>query len=186
MSAPVAPTALDRLWAAMRLIIRSEVPSLTYCGTYEYSVQSSSGTTVNISPVDTTIPLPSATNVPVKPSILAEVVGGIQTGGLCLVEFVNADPTRPVIVGFSQISQTATLDAQGTITLGSTQTIEVALAGGTAPVARQGDMITVFLPVTPVMVSGVLQPGGLNFVGTVTFTSPATGMITGGQPKVLA
>jgi hypothetical protein len=186
MTGPVAPTAADRLLAAVRAIIRAEVPTFTYAGTYEYSVQGSSGTTVDLSPVDTSISLPSMTGLPVKPSILAEVVGGIQAGQLALVQFVNADPTRPVVVSLEMPSQTATLDATQTTTLGSNSTVSVALAAGTAPIARQGDMITVFLLPSPSMVSGVLAPLGLNFVGVVTFVSPATGMITGGNPKVQA
>ena len=55
MSEPVQPTALDRLLTALRLLISAELPQLTYFGTYEYSIQSNSGSTVDIAPVDTTV-----------------------------------------------------------------------------------------------------------------------------------
>jgi hypothetical protein len=185
MSAVVQPTPLDRLYAPLRLLLQVEIPQFNYLGTYEYSVNSSNGQTVDASPVDTTIPLPSIANMPVMPSTMAEVVGGIKSGQLCLVQFVNGDPTRPEIVGFSEASQTVTLDASESISLGSPNTISVPLAGGGAPVARVGDEITVFMPATPVVVSGVLN-GVLNFVGTIGPFPPATGIITGGNPKVLA
>jgi hypothetical protein len=186
MSAVVPPLSADRLLASLRLLIRAETPTLTYAGTYEYSIQAVNGTAIDCSPVDTTIPLPSMSALPVRPSVLAESVTGIQTGQLCLVQFINADPTRPIVVSLSEISQTATIDAKGSMTVGSANTASVQLGGGVAPVARIGDLITVFLPLTPVPVSGVLQPGALNFNGFVTFTSPATGTITAGNPKVTA
>ena len=186
MTAPVQPTNTDRLLTSLRLILRAEIPELNFLGTYEYSVQSSSGTTVDASPVDTTIPLPSITNMPVFPSVLGESITGIQTGQLCLVQFVNGDPTRPEVIGLSEINQTATVDATGTLTVGSAQTVSVALAAGTAPVARQGDQINIPMPTAPVAVSGVLNPGALNFVGTIGPLPPATGIITGSNPKVTA
>lgn len=186
MSAVVGPTGADRLLASLRLLIRAEVPTLTYFGTYEYSVQSSTGSTIDCSPVDTTSGLPSFSNLPVRPSVLGETVAGIQPGQLCLVQFVNADPSRPVVTRLDAISETLTIDASDSMSIGSPETTTVQLAGGDAPVARIGDMITVFLPLTPVAVSGVLQPGGLNFSGLVTFVSPATGMIVAGSTRVSA
>ena len=187
MSAPVQPTIADRLVASLRLIIRGELPQLTYCGTYEYAIQSVNGTAVSAAPTDTTLPLPTIANMPVRPSVLGESVGGIQTGQTCLVQFINANPSRPVITSLSAISNTATIDAENSVSIGASS-IAVALAGGSAPVARIGDMITVFLPTSPVAITGVLKgPGGpFFFNGTITFTSPATGMMTAGSPSVSA
>jgi hypothetical protein len=176
-------TAIDRLLAALREIIREEFPALTFLGVYEYVVQHSSGSTADLAPTSTTIGLPDLPAVRLDPSILGEVVSGAKVGSVALVEFVNGDPTRPAVVSLSLPSSTATIDATGTLQLGpSARSVE--LAGGGAPVARQGDAVTVYLPVT-VACTGTIN-GTIAFVGTLTFPGPAVGIVAGGNPKVTA
>lgn len=179
------PSDLDRLLTAIRLIIRAEVPALTFFGTYEYSIQSVDGQTVTASPTDTTLPLPSLSNLPIQSSVYAEGVTGIQSGQTCLVQFVNADPTRPEVVSLSSLSETATLDATGSVTLGSVSTTSVALGGGTAPIARMGDLVSVIvpLPAPPPTISGTIN-GSIPFTGTMVGLPPGAGIITGANPKV--
>lgn len=88
----------NRLLAAIRSIIRSEFPSYTYHGIYEYAVQSASSMSVKAAPVDTTLGLPFTAEIPLKSSILGEVVTP-TVGNVVLVAFVNGSPARPVIVG---------------------------------------------------------------------------------------
>lgn len=186
MSAVTPPTSLDRLLTALRLIIRAEVPAFTFFGTYEYSIQSVSGTMVSAQPSDTTLSLPSITNMPIFSSILAEQISGIQTGQLCLVQFVNADPTRPEVVSLQNPNDTVTLDATGSVTLGSTNTTSVAFAGGTAPLARQGDQVVGIVPIpAPPPVISFIVNGGVPCTGTMSGLPPgAAGIITGGFPPV--
>lgn len=112
MSQPTSPTSFDRLLQSLRAIIRAEFPQSTYAGIYEYSIQSSSGTTVNIDPVDTSIPLPSIPNVELRPSILgATVTSPIFPGTKCLVSFINKDPTRPFIFSIAGPPASAAITA---------------------------------------------------------------------------
>lgn len=176
-------SALDRLIASIRAVIRAEVPALTFAGLYSYTVQTASGATVEAAPTDTTLGLPSISGLALSPSILGETMASAAIGAVALVQFVNGDPARPVVVSLSLPSTNATIDATGTLALGPSAAL-VTLAGGTAPVARQGDAVTVYLDPGPASVNGTV--GGAPFVGTIVFVGPATGIITGGQPKVTA
>lgn len=175
-------TALDRLIDAVRKIIRAEVPALTFAGLYSYTVQSASGATVEASPTDTTLGLPPISGLTLSPSILGELVTGAQVGAVAYVQFVNGDPTRPVVVSLSLPSTTATIDATA-LALGPGASL-VQLAGGTAPVARQGDAVTIYLDPVPASVNGTV--GGVPFIGTIVFAGPATGIIVAGNPRCKA
>jgi hypothetical protein len=177
-------SAIDRLLDSFRALVRAEFPALTFLGIYEYTVQSSSSATVDLVPTVTSIGLPVLTGVALRASVLGELVTGAAVGALALIEFVNGDPTRPICVSLSSPAQTATVDATGTLTLGpSAQSIE--LAGGLAPVARQGDAVTVYLGTGTTPISGTID-GATSFFGTITFAGPATGIIVAGNPKVTA
>lgn len=98
MSATIKPTTADRMLAALRALIRAEFPRLAYLGLYEYVVQAADGLTVDASPTDTTIPMPSITKIP----IYTGLPGTLCTpaiGSKLVVCFLNGDPTRPTIIG---------------------------------------------------------------------------------------
>ena len=154
MTQPIAPTMLDRLTAALRLIVRAEFPQLTYFGLYEYSVQVASTKSVDCSPTDTTIGLKAITNVPLRASILGETVLP-KVGARCLVQFVNGDPCRPVVVSCDPTPQTATVDATGTVNVGPSAE-SVSLAGGA------GGTIVLNTPYSTYLGQSVI------FIGTVT------------------
>lgn len=116
MSEPVQPTPLDRLLTAIRLIIRAELPQLTYFGTYEYSIQSNSGSTVDVAPVDTTISLPAMNGVPLISSLQGQVV--VPNSGLCRIRFINGDPSQPIVVGIVSLPNSTTIDATGQFSIG--------------------------------------------------------------------
>lgn len=98
MSQPVAPTVSDRLLAAFRALIRAELPQLSFYGMYEYSIQAATSSTVDCSPTDTTISLPSLTKVPTRFGFLSVSLSAVDVGKKCLIMFINADPSRPVCV----------------------------------------------------------------------------------------
>lgn len=183
-------TALGRLLKDVRALIRAEVPALTFAGIYEFSVQGSAGNRVDASPTDTTLGLPTITGLPLSPSILGESVTSAAVGSKALVQFVNGDPARPEVVSLTLPSRSSTIDATGTLALGPSGNVQ--LAGGTAPVARQGDAVTVYLGLTPLTVTGaVFTPGPTpvligNFTGTILFVGPATGIIAAGNPRATA
>ena len=99
MTANARPTFRDRLMQAFRELVRAELPQLSYLGVWEYAVQVTDGVTVDATPVDTTVvPLPGIVGCPLRPGILGEQATP-TVGSLCLVSFVNGDPTRPIVVG---------------------------------------------------------------------------------------
>lgn len=102
----IDPPPSDRLLATIRAIIRAEDPVRSFRGIYEYTVQATNGTTVDCDATDTTISLPlHLAKVPIRTSVTGEAVNLPATvvGLRCLVAFVNADPTRPVIIGLDAI-----------------------------------------------------------------------------------
>ena len=98
------PTSQDRMMASLRSIIRSTLPQLTYAIAWEYVITATDGTTVDITPTDTTTPVAALEKVPIRPSIAGEGVilsaAGLNAcvGLRCVVIFLNADPAKPVIV----------------------------------------------------------------------------------------
>lgn len=178
------PTRSDRLLSALRALIRGEFPSLTFMGVYSYTVQSVASATVSVAPTDTTLGLPTIPSLPLSSSILGEQVSGAAIGAVALVQFVNGSPSRPEVISLSLPSTQATVDATGTLALGPTAQ-QVQLAGGTAPAARQTDAVVVYLGSVPIAVTGTID-GAATFVGTITFSGPATGIVVAGNPKVTA
>jgi hypothetical protein len=188
---PADPSALDRLLLSLRTLIRAQAPTLTLFGTFEYVVHASRGsgesTVVDVSPVDTSLPLPSATNLPLRPASLGESVQGVVSGQKCRVEFLDANPAKPVVTGLQAVSGAVTVNASSSLAIGSASTPIVAIGGGLIPVGRQGDAVTISLPppVPPPTISGLVN--GLGFTGTMTGLPPAVaGMLTGGQSNVKA
>lgn len=172
---PQNPTALDRLLAAFRALVRSEFPSLPYLGAYEYVVTSTDGTsttaakTVDCKPTDPALTLPSLARVPIR------LPYGVTPpkGAICTVQFLNGDPSKPFVVNFAD-----------PMTL-------LVFAGGKLPNARQGDMVAVTL--------GGKNPAAIAAMGTLAafFTNaggPCTyvpgppvmvyGLITSGRREV--
>lgn len=185
------PNALDRFMSAIRALIRSELPRLKFLGTWEYSVSGVNGdSTVNAAPTDADAGLPALNNL----SIVSGPEGGTSAptpGNLCYVRFINGDPTRPVIVGNQALVRTSTFDATETVNVGPSADT-VVLAGGDAPVARDGDAVAVYFgtPGVGLSIQGTFQIGTPTtagaFSGTITPAGPASGVIISGQPRVLA
>jgi hypothetical protein len=179
--------SVDRLLGSLRAIVREEAPQATFSGTYEYRIVAVRGARIDAAPAST-LPLPAISDLLLTPSVLGEVVAGVKIGQLVLVQFAGTDPTHPEIVGLSSASAMVTIDASEALSIGDGAEI-VELAGGGAPVSRVGDEISIFLPLTPVPVSGVITLAGVptyNIVGTLTFLGPASGMIIAGNPRALA
>jgi hypothetical protein len=196
MAEPVQPSNLDRLLTAVRNLIRAELPSYTYCGLYEYTIQAvNSGTgAVDLSPTDTTIPLPLLSAIPLKPSLLGEMVQA-TVGSLALVEFVNSDPTRPEVVSIGATIFEGTIDATQTLNIGPSG--KVNLGAAQSPVSRINDTCVIYFDASvPLVLTGVLTtppatPFG-TFAGTMVIgpspgvPSPCTGIIGSGSTKVFA
>jgi hypothetical protein len=148
----------DRILSAIRAIIRAEFPRLKYLGKFQYTIVAVNGSppsvTVDCTPVDPTIDLPGLKDIVCQPSL-----DGITTipdvGINCIVEFLNGDPTKPVIAGVDSL--------------------------GVNPVARLGDQVTTFFPPTLAVIGTV---SGAPFAGTIIVANPVTGVISQGSGKV--
>lgn len=123
----------DRLVSELRSLIREDFPSLTFLGLYEYSVQASPGGTVDASPTNTTLPLPSISSIRETFPLMSAT---LTVGDLILVGFVNGDPTRPTVLS-APPSSTA-------ITIGNVSP---------AAIARVGDFCA---DVSPGTISGLI------------------------------
>lgn len=139
--------AFQKLFAALD-------PLRAFRGTYEYRVEGTQGKRLNLAPVRQSTGMPTLLRVPVRPGIPgadADYLNGTRV----LVTFIDANPSRPAIVGFE--------DASG----GAFVPTVLRLAEGTMGAAREGDSVEVTLniPSTP-------------------FSGTATGTITGGSSKV--
>jgi len=125
------PTLSDRILAAIREIIRGELPQMTYTGIWEYQVTSVSGNLIDGQPT-TSIPLPSL----VKVQPICNPAGAVilpKVGSRVYVCFVNQDPTRPRIIAYDDTTPDS-------ITLPVNNSMQ--LADGTATVIRVGDRIS--------------------------------------------
>lgn len=140
---PIAATPLDRLWSAFRALVRAELPSLSFLGVYEYAVTASDGTTsvaaktVDCAPTDPALNLPAITKCPIR------LPFGVTppTGALCSVQFMNGDPSRPMVTNFTD-----------PMTL-------LVFAAGKLPNARQGDMVaTSISPANIVQIASAFLP----------------------------
>jgi hypothetical protein len=153
------PTGDDRLMAAFRALVGVELARLKYAGFFQYGITGSHGEPPNVTldcePSDPGLGLPSLVKVPMQPGIDG-ITSKPESGIGCVVTFLNADPTRPVIVGVDSL--------------------------GVNPVARLGDQVTMFLPQpTPIVITAsIVGP----FFGFASVANPITGQIVQGSGKV--
>jgi hypothetical protein len=124
---PIDPSPLDRLWKAFRALLRAELPTLSFLGSYEYVVTATDGTadaaakTVDCKPTDPALNLPAIEKCPIRlPYGVTPPVGAI-----CVVQFLNGDSSKGYVTNFVD-----------PMTL-------MVFAAGTLPNARQGDMVAV-------------------------------------------
>lgn len=89
----------SRRLAAQRRLFEQLFPDYRYRGVYEFRVVQQNGERLDLQPTRTSLGLSDMRRVRVRagiPGARAEHT----LGSLVLVAFVNADPTRPVVVGF--------------------------------------------------------------------------------------
>lgn len=143
MSGQVQPTPLDKVWSSIRALIRADNTRFTFLGIYEMTVQgvSADGTTVDVSPIDTTQSLPSLVKVKVRLPIATATVA---IGQRCIIAFLNGDPTKPVMVNSDPVPLNATHDASGTLNVGpSASSVAIAGGSGVAYLVRNGEAVVI-------------------------------------------
>jgi hypothetical protein len=85
--------------AAWSRIIEQLRPFDRYRGTWEYRVVYQNGERLDLQPAASRFGLPDLRSVRVRPG-LAGCRADVTLGSLVLVTFVNADPSRPVVIAF--------------------------------------------------------------------------------------
>lgn len=94
----------DRLREGLRALIRSELASLSYVGTYDYTVAPPDLTglvsTIDATPSDSR--MPALTNVPL---VGTGAVAAPAAGTTCRIRFVNGDPTRPECIALGATTE---------------------------------------------------------------------------------
>ena len=183
MPEPTQPTPMDRLLTSLRLLIRGELPQLTYFGVYEYSIQNASGSTVDVAPVDTSTGLPSIQGVPLVSALLGQTA--TASSGLCRIRFINGDPTRPVCVGLAQLPASSGVNATGTLSIGPSAS-KIVLNNGTLGVARLGDQVTIYI--SPLCyVTGMITPasGPPIPITSISITNGMGAMVGSASPNVM-
>jgi len=95
--AGVASTS--RRLAAMRKLVLQVLPDYRYRGVYEYRVVTQSGERLNVQPIRVSLGMPDLLVVRVRPGVPG-CRADVALGSSVLVAFVDADPSRPVVVGF--------------------------------------------------------------------------------------
>lgn len=173
---------------SIRRIVRHAVGDYRYERSYPCVVERTyEGGDVDVLPDDLVMRGIGLQHVP-APSVAPSTFAIAGPGTRCLLSFANGDPSKPQITAWEYAQDTAT----------------VRLDGGSASVARKGDLVDVLLsPVTPI--SGLLSatiktpnpspppatittpvPGGTPFTGFATIPGPVQGAIIGGAAKVKA
>jgi hypothetical protein len=95
----LADDAKPRRSNAIEKAVRRMLPELRYSGVYEYRIVVQGGERLSLQPVRSSIGLPDIRRAKVRmgtPGIRADH----RLGSIVLLAFVNADPTKPVVVGF--------------------------------------------------------------------------------------
>lgn len=147
--------------------IRWVMRDVRYLGTYACTVQGQTGSLLDVLPDDPDMAGRGLSGVPIRHGLPGCTVQ-VRTGARVLLAFENGDPTKPYVA----------LWAEGDIT-----SVSVGY-GGTKPVARIGDTVSVFFPAL-IPFSGTV--GGVPASGVLTITQACPGIIDGsGNPKFLA
>ena len=92
-----APTT--RRLSALQGLIDQLYPDLRYRGAFEFRVVTQSGERLNLQPARVSLGFPDLSRVPVRPG-LSGSRSDVALGSLVLVQFVNANPARPVVTSF--------------------------------------------------------------------------------------
>ncbi len=160
----------DRIVGPLQRIIASAVSPARFFGRYAYTISNPTPTTIDGSPVDTSLGLPELQNVPLVGSSLASYTP--PDGGQARIMFVDGKATQPECV-WTQADPNA----------GPTEITIGPQGSGPNGIARVSDSVVVMFP--PLMqIAGVL--GAAPFVGVLTITTPAIGAIQTGSSVVKA
>lgn len=156
-------TAQDRLLGPLQSVIDLRMSGVRFYGRYRYTISNPTATTVDATPMDTSLGLPGLSGVPLDSDSISSYVP--PNGGECHVQFMDGKPTLPRVVW----------------TAGTASVVNV--LGGSNPVARLGDQVQSFLPPSLVINAVISAPvPGTTLTGTIIVPNPISGAIVQGSP----
>jgi hypothetical protein len=130
-----APATASRRAEAFAKLIAAHDPGARFRGMFEYRVVSQAGERLNLQPVRSRAGLPDLARVPVRmgvPGVRAQHALGSQV----IVAFLDADASRPAVVGFDSPEQPGWhplfLELGGPAPLGVARMTDPVIAGGFA------------------------------------------------------
>lgn len=132
---------------AERALIERLFPELLYKGIFEFRVQTQEGERLNLQPTQVSTGMPELRRVPVRPG-LSGARADIALGARVLVQFINDDPSRPVVTHYEDpeadgfLPLLTEIDAQTFVRLGA----------GALPAIRSGDLAGGIWPCAPTQV----------------------------------
>lgn len=132
----------SRRLESMRKIVDALDPDRAFRAMWEYRVVTQEGERLNLQPVHVSFGMPDLRRVPVHPGI-SGAKSMATLGSRVVVAFLNADPGRPVVVGFESP------DGSGfkPIDVSLDATTFVKLADGLRLMAATGDLAGGILPI---------------------------------------
>ena len=158
----------SRLLRAMQAIVRETFPRYDFLAKYRYRV-------VKMNPCDDRVQLQAVRKLAGLPDLLpvsilpgmAGLSAVLTPGAIVLVEFIEGDPSLPIVTHFEAkggsgfLPVSLFLDATAAVNIGATASA-VNLGDALGPVVRYGDQITV---ASPNPVTGVISftPGPPGF-----------------------
>jgi hypothetical protein len=89
----------SRRVAAMRRLVLQLMPDVRFRGVFEYRIATQEGDRLNLQAVRASQGLPDLSRVRVRPGVPGARADHVL-GSLVLVAFVDAEPTRPVVISF--------------------------------------------------------------------------------------
>ena len=89
----------SRRLAAFRQLVQQVLPDYRYRGVYEYRVVLQDGERLSVQPIRVSMGMPDLLRVRVRPGVPG-CRADVALGSSVLVAFVDADPSRPVVLGF--------------------------------------------------------------------------------------
>jgi hypothetical protein len=175
---------MTRFIRSIQAIVKETFPNYEFLAKYRYRVVKMAGDRVDLQAVSKDLGLPDMLPVQIWPG-LAGASANLTPGAIVLVEFIEGNPTMPIVShfepegggGFRPVH--SFVDASERVFIGTSDPND----SGARPIARVGDMIECVLP-PAIPVSGTLS--GAPFAGVLTPVDAIVGMIVSGAEKSVA
>lgn len=112
---PPSPSLADRLTAALGAFIATRTAPARFYGKFGYRVVKQSGSRVDVEADDAGTGLPSMVRVQLVPAIDGSMPT-LRPGTAVLLEFVNGDPSRPIVCGGDPTAAPISVDLPAGVT----------------------------------------------------------------------